>query len=155
HALGVLAYEMLAGAPPFAGASVTTVLRKVVVEEPRPLAEHRRSVPPHVDAAIAKALEKLPADRWQTVAEFADALTDAAARGGKGARARNLVIPWALAAMLALALGWMGVRTARRDDPAPGPVRFNVELSPGVTPSFTPIIRLSADGRQLFVSAMV
>src|SRR5262245_39241799 len=155
HALGVLAYEMLAGEPPFAGPSITTVLRRVVVEEARPLAEHRRSVPPHVDATIAKALEKLPADRWQTAAEFADALTGAAAHSGKGARTRSLVVPWALAALLALALGWMGVRTARRNDPAPSPVRFSVELSPGVTPSFTPIVRLSADGRQLFVSAMV
>src|SRR6476469_5976409 len=62
HALGVMAYEMLAGQPPFMAATITAVVHKVMLEEARPIGEHRRSVPPHVEVAIAKALEKLPAD---------------------------------------------------------------------------------------------
>ena len=50
--------------------------------------EHRKTVPPHVDAAVARALEKLPADRWQTAAEFAEALTGAGSARGRRADPR-------------------------------------------------------------------
>jgi Tol biopolymer transport system component/tRNA A-37 threonylcarbamoyl transferase component Bud32 len=156
HGLGVLAYEMLAGQPPFTGPTSTSILGKVMSESARPITEHRRSVPPHVNHAIAKALEKLPADRWQTASEFVEALDlegAHAARIGGSARGRVLV-PWLLVAAFALALGWTSFRASLA--PAPqGPVRFGVEFEPGVVPSFTPVVRISADGRQLFVSAMV
>jgi serine/threonine-protein kinase len=156
YALGAVAYEMLAGQPPFTGTTMQAVLGKVISDEPRPLTEHRRSVPPHVGAAVAKSLEKLPADRWQTAADFADALAGKGFRSDAAARASSRIgIPWTLAALLALALGWLGLRGARLDVPPPGIVRFGVEFDRGVVPSFTPIVRLSADGRQLFVSAMV
>jgi len=156
YALGVVLYEMLAGQPPFTGATVQSVFQKVMSEDARPLTEYRKSIPPHVSAAVAKALEKLPADRWQSAAEFAEALTSAGARGAaRHAGAGRVVIPWTVAAVLAVALGWMGVRSARHEVRATGPIRFGVEFDKGVQPSFTPIVRLSADGRQLFVSAMV
>ena len=156
YALGVVLYEMLAGQPPFTGATVQTVLKKVMSEEPRPLTEHRKSIPPHVDAAVARALEKLPADRWQTAAQFAEALTGVGARSGaRPAALGRTALPWVVAATLAVALGWVGLRNARHEVQAEGPVRFGVEFDAGVKPSFTPIVRLSADGRQLFVSAMV
>src|SRR5204863_9045812 len=88
-------------------------------------------------------------------AEFSDAVTRAGARSARARRSSRIGIPWMLAATLALALGWMGVRNSLQSVPAQGPVRFGVEFEQGVVPSFTPIVRLSADGRQLFVSAMV
>src|SRR5688572_148197 len=48
YALGALAYEMLAGQPPFTGSTPQSVLSKVIAAEARPLREHRKSVPPHV-----------------------------------------------------------------------------------------------------------
>jgi eukaryotic-like serine/threonine-protein kinase len=156
YALGAVAYEMVAGQPPFTGSSVQTVLSKVISEDPRPVSEHRRSVPPHVAAAIAKALEKLPADRWQSAGEFADALTKKDAYvAARTLRSPSTLIPWGLAAVFALALGWVSLRTQRADVPSADVVRFGVEFADGVVPSFTPIVRLSPDGRQLFVSAMV
>jgi serine/threonine-protein kinase len=156
YSLGAVAYEMLAGQPPFTGGSMQTLLSKVISEDPRPIGEHRKSVPPQVAAAIAKALEKLPADRWQSASEFSDALKIPATHTGAGILPSKWnVIPWALAAMLALALGWVALRNPRGDAPASGVVRFRVEFENGVVPSFTPIVRLSADGRQMFVSAMV
>ena len=156
YSLGSVAYEMLAGQPPFTGSSVQTVLGKVISEEPRPVIAHRKSVPPHVSAAILKALEKLPADRWQTVAQFADALAGHGAIDVKPtSRSPRTLIPWAVAAVLALALGWVGFRGDRAGAPVYGPVRFGIEFDNGMVPSFTPIVRLSADGQQLFVSAMV
>jgi serine/threonine-protein kinase len=157
YALGAVAYEMLAGQPPFTGSSVQSVLGKVISEEPRPISEHRKSVPEGVGSAIAKALEKLPADRWQTAFEFADALARDGARAGvRSSSWRRSAIPWSLAALLALALGWLLLRPALPIDIASdGLVRFGVEFEKGAVPSYTPIVRLSADGRQLFVSAMV
>jgi serine/threonine-protein kinase len=157
HGLGVLAYEMLAGQPPFIGPTATAILGKVMTENPRPIIEHRRSVPSHVNDAIAKALEKLPADRWQSTSEFVDALTDASALATRRARATSgrVLVPWLLVAALALALGWTSVRQSFTPSSSPGPVRFGVEFERGVVPSFTPVVRLSADGRQLFVSVMV
>jgi len=156
YALGVVAYEMLAGQPPFTAASVPGLLGKVISEPPRPLTDHRRSVPPHVDGAIAKALEKLPADRWQTTSEFTEVLTGA--RPPAATRRRfsfATVVPWALAATFAVAVAVLGIRETRVTVPPQAPVRFVVEFDKGVVPSFTPIVRVSADGRQLFASAMV
>ena len=156
YALGVVLYEMLAGHPPFTGTTVQTVFKKVMSEEPRPLTEHRKSIPPHVDTAVARALEKLPADRWQTAAEFAEALTGVGAPSGARPAALGwTAFPWLVAATLAAVLGWMGFRNARHQVQAESPIRFGVEFGAGVKPSFTPIVRLSSDGRQLFVSAMV
>ena len=158
YALGVVLYEMLTGEPPFTGATAQAVFARVMADEPRPL--QRKTVPPHVDAALARALEKLPADRWQGAAEFAEALSNAgASTWAQRRRARSgwrrSVLPWAGSAALLLALGWAGLWRGHGTPSSAGPMRFSVELEPGVQPSFTPIVRLSPDGRQLFVTAMV
>jgi serine/threonine-protein kinase len=156
YSLGAVAYEMLAGQPPFTGNSVQTVLSRVISEDPRPVSEHRKSVPPHVAGAIARALEKLPADRWQTATEFVDALTSRDVHVvDRLAPSKWTLIPWVLAAALAIALGWVGLLTQRDDLPSGGVTRFSVDFEKGVVPSYTPIVRLSADGRQLFVSGVV
>ena len=75
YALGAVTYEMLAGEPPFTGPTAQSIIARVMTEEPRPLSTQRKSVPPEVEAAVFTALEKLPADRFATAAEFASALT--------------------------------------------------------------------------------
>src|SRR4030095_16694071 len=74
YALGAVLYEMLAGIPPFVGPTAQAIFAKVITEEPKALTALRRSVPVHVDAAVLRALEKLPADRFPTAAAFGDAL---------------------------------------------------------------------------------
>ena len=74
YSLGALTYEMLSGEPPHSGASAQAIIARLMTEEPRPLTSTRRNVPPHVDAAVRHALEKLPADRFATAKKFADAL---------------------------------------------------------------------------------
>jgi serine/threonine-protein kinase len=155
YALGAMAYEMLAGQPPFMGVTASVVLGKTLSERPRPLREQRPSVPEVIDAAIAKSLEKLPADRWQTTTEFAEALNGAAAPQPRATKATRTVVQWALAASVAVAVGGIGSQVLPRKGPAAAPARFGIEFERGVTPSFTPVVRLSADGRQLFMSAMV
>jgi len=159
YALGAVLYEMLAGQPPFVGPSAQAIFARVMTEEPEPLILKRKTVPPHVDAAVARALEKLPADRWQTAAQFAEALTGAGAlgRGGRGmpSALSSSVIPWSLSAVLLVALAWIGVRNGQSPPRIDGPVRFSVELDSGVEPTFTPIVRLSPDGQQVFMTANI
>ncbi len=76
YSLGCVLYEMLAGDPPHHGSSAQGVLVKILTEDPRPVSELRRSVPPHVAAAVSKALERLPADRFESAASFGEALDD-------------------------------------------------------------------------------
>ncbi|HEX6670017.1 MAG TPA: protein kinase, partial [Gemmatimonadales bacterium] len=74
YALGAMLYEMLTGDPPFTGSTAQAIVARVLTEAPRPIVPQRHTIPPYVEAAVLTALEKLPADRFATAAEFADAL---------------------------------------------------------------------------------
>jgi len=76
YSLGAVTYEMLSGEPPFTGPTVQAVVARVMTEEPRPLTTQRRNVPPNVAAAVSHALEKIPADRFASAHEFAEALNN-------------------------------------------------------------------------------
>jgi serine/threonine-protein kinase len=74
YSLGCVAYEMLAGEPPFTGPTAAAVLARKAVEAVPSLTVVRGSVSPGVEQAIRKALARVPADRFKTVTEFAEAL---------------------------------------------------------------------------------
>ena len=76
YALGCVLYEMLAGQPPFSATTAQAVLVKILTADAPSITSERRTVPPNVGAALAKSLEKLPADRFTSAAEFAAALAD-------------------------------------------------------------------------------
>jgi serine/threonine-protein kinase len=80
YALGCVLYEMLTGEPPFTGPTAQAIIARVMTEEPRSLTLQRKTVPPHVDAAVAIALSKLPADRFASAAQFGEALSRPASR---------------------------------------------------------------------------
>ena len=71
YSLGSVLYEMLTGNPPHTGASAQQIIMKIVTEEAAPVTKLRKAVPQNVADAVAKSLEKLPADRFATAAEFA------------------------------------------------------------------------------------
>lgn len=74
YALGAVTYEMLIGEPPFTGPNAQAIVAKVITESPKDLTSQRSSVPSHVAGAVEHALEKLPADRFPSAREFAEAL---------------------------------------------------------------------------------
>jgi serine/threonine-protein kinase len=76
YGLGCVLYEMLTGDPPFTGSTAQAIVARVLTEQPRPITAQRHTVPEHVEAAVLTALEKLPADRFASAAEFAQALSD-------------------------------------------------------------------------------
>jgi len=81
YALACVLYEMLTGSPPFTGPNMPAVIAKLMTERPVPLRAHRDTIPVHVEAAVDKALARIPADRFQGVTAFASAL----AAGPRGA----------------------------------------------------------------------
>ena len=74
YALGCVTYEMLVGEPPFTGPTAQAIVAKVMTESPRPLTAQRHTIPANVEDAVLTALEKLPADRFTSTAEFASML---------------------------------------------------------------------------------
>ena len=126
YALGSVLYEMLVGEPPYPGTTAQAVLGKIIAGNPVSATEQRPSIPANVDAAVRKALEKLPADRFTSAQDFATALGDEHFRYGELATvgADVGVGPWkrltiamtTLAALLAVTLGWSLLRS---DPPAP------------------------------------
>ncbi|MEP6622469.1 MAG: protein kinase, partial [bacterium] len=70
YALGCVTFEMLAGEPPFTGPTAQSIVAKVMTEEAPSARSKRATVPEYVDDAIHVALQKLPADRFRTAAEF-------------------------------------------------------------------------------------
>jgi hypothetical protein len=82
YALGCVLYEMLTGEPPYGGPTAQSVLAKILTGDAPRITQLRRTVAPNVDAAVAKALEKLPADRFTSAGAFARALDDPEFRHG-------------------------------------------------------------------------
>ncbi|MCH7935194.1 MAG: serine/threonine protein kinase, partial [Gemmatimonadetes bacterium] len=101
YALGCVLYEMLVGEPPYTGSTAQAILGKIIAGELASATEERASVPANVDAAIRKALEKIPADRFTGAQEFAKALADPGFRHGETAGAGSAAGagPWKKAAL--------------------------------------------------------
>ena len=74
YSLGIVGYQMLAGAPPFSASSAPALMLKHVSEVPPALATKAPAAPRALIAAIEHALAKKPADRWPSVQQFAEAL---------------------------------------------------------------------------------
>ena len=140
--LGAITYEMLVGDPPHLAGTAQAIIAKLLTERPASVSASRPSVPAHVDAAIARALEKLAADRFATTKDFVDALegkgaivasasnqwTSTGAGRTAGSRLRGLA-PWLLVALLAGWVGWQQLRPRARPDAAV--VRVNFDVPPG------------------------
>jgi len=134
YSLASVLYEMLAGVPPHEGGSAQQVIMRIIADTPRPVTDLRKSVPMNVAAAVAKALEKLPADRFNSASEFAAALRNPAfttvVTGGAsaGPSVRSPALVPLLAAIAILATGaalWGWLRPS-----APAPLgRYEIALA--------------------------
>ncbi|MEX2153312.1 MAG: protein kinase [Gemmatimonadaceae bacterium] len=157
YSLGAVTYEMLVGDPPHVASTSQAVIAKVLTERPSAIRTSRPSAPEHVDAAVQRALEKLPADRFASAHEFADALTGkvvvsasrathAASTSGDPLAARVLRgVPWvvAAAATVTAAIVWRAGDTdssasalpvTRSTIAVPGSLRGPLARQIGVSP---------------------
>jgi serine/threonine-protein kinase len=129
----------------------------VITEKAPPVTVHRDTVPPNIAAAVAQALNKLPADRFGSAAEFSEALANTsftvpsvAAAGPKAfdKPSRRYVWPAVTAVVVIAALvGWL---RPRPDDPR-AVLRYSMALAEeeGLIPRFGTRIALSPDGSRL------
>ena len=163
YSLGAITYEMLVGDPPHVASTSQAIIAKLLTEKPASVRGSRPNVPVHVDAAIARALEKLAADRFGTAREFADALegkgTFVTAPGYQTAgthpqAGRKLgireIAAWSLAAV---ALAFVAGQSSRAPKGSDAPViRANFDLPPNVRINDVitgTTIAVSPDGQQL------
>jgi len=165
YALGAVTYEMFTGEPPFSGATVQAIVAKVLTEKPMAPSAVRDTVTPGIEAAVLKALAKLPADRWPTTKLFAEALarTDVAERATRtsttGGRApsthastssgrRNVALGLVGALAMSIGTGWLGWR-ARAPEPAWSAFTqltdaSGVETSPSISPDGESFVYVSS-----------
>jgi len=74
YSLGVVLYELLTSEVPFPGENFVAVAMRHINEPPPPIRDKRSDVPPRVEAAVQKAMAKLPEDRFPTMAAFCQEL---------------------------------------------------------------------------------
>jgi hypothetical protein len=142
YSLGTVLYEMLAGEPPHTGATVQAVIARLMTERPTPLRTIRDTVPDGVDAAVVKALAKVPADRFASAGAFATQLITAAP-SVRSTRRRPL-LPWTGVSVTGLALAGLAalVLSRSRTGVAGPPVKMTT--SGDITAA-----ALSSDGNRL------
>ncbi len=176
YSLACVTYEMLVGEPPYTGPTAQAIVAKLITEKPQHITLHRDTVPAHIDAAVQKALAKLPADRFDTAAHFAEAVSTATAgpapvtteslqpstltirvpvalqTATRLAKGRGL--PWALVALLAMSVGILVPRLGRDSASASSnPVRFSVTLPTEGPIAGLPGVLLTRDGTALLLEA--
>ncbi len=165
YSLTAVLYEMLVGDAPHIGSTAQTIIAKVISERPTSVRVLRPAVPPALAAVIERGLEKLPADRWATAHEFADALKAAAAlQTGAIASAPALSsprrrqtnwIPWAVvAAVIVAAVLWN--RFSSRGGEPRSAVRFPLTLAPNerIATTMGSTVTISPDGRLIAYSGV-
>ena len=150
YALGCVMFEMLAGEPPFTGPTPQAIIAKRFAHPPPSLRVVRPTVPATVDEAIKRAMAPVPADRFGSVAQFAEALTPIASsatrttftwpRGWPGLP-RRLVIAAAIATV-ALGLTAAGLLALRALRPQPATL-----LSTGVLKEREPVLIADFENR--------
>jgi len=141
YSLGAVLYEMLAGEPPVSGATTQAVLAKLLTEQPTSLRVIRNTVPLSVDAAVGRALAKVPADRFASVGDFIRALGEFAPSPVKKRLSwgRYAIVASTLA--IAASIGWFVMRGPQRVALSyPAQVTFNARVT---NPS------ISGDGKQV------
>jgi hypothetical protein len=132
YSLGCVLYEMLAGQPPFTGPTLESLIHQHLSAEPPNITNIRPSVPSWVVAALQRSLAKTPADRFNPVAQFGEAIAPRVSMAEVPV-APAVPVPsvqprqwrWAaavVAAVVVLAGGWAGWSTLHRHETPPSPV---------------------------------
>ena len=120
YSLGCVLYEMLAGQPPYTGATTQAIQARRMSDPVPSLRTVRAATPAHLETVIARALERVPADRYQTASQFAGALgagTPTQTLWPSTQPTRRLLIGIGVVVVAAV-LAWAGWRALRRVAPS-------------------------------------
>jgi len=139
YSIAAVLYEMLAGEPPHSGASVQAIIARLLTERPTRLRVLRDTVPEAIDTAVAKALAKIPADRYASAGDFARAMASPEGPPRLSPRSRKwlpLAIGGAVATVAAIVAAFS---LARQSAAPPPPDRVQLTLTGNaVSPSLSP-----------------
>jgi len=122
YSLGIILYEMATGEPPFSEGSATEIVVQRLQRTPRPVAEIRPEVPPHIQRIVARCLAVDPAARYQSCLEILHEL-DAGDERPSPPRGPRRLGAWAAVVLGLVATGFAGWRLAGRGASAPPPPR--------------------------------
>jgi eukaryotic-like serine/threonine-protein kinase len=137
--LGVMLYEMLTGEKPFPGQSITTVIYKIVNEDPVPPRQLNPSIHPGLNSIAMRALAKEPEVRYQTCREMIEDLRNYRGLGGTEQNPDATMISPRAGSPMALASASPGLRGLHGDPSSSAALRSL--QSHGGNPSQTPVIR--------------
>ena len=147
YSLACVLYECLAGEPPYTGGTPQAILGRIVTSAPEPITAHRTTVAANVEAAISKALEKVPADRFSSASEFGSALADVGFRYGARRASSRRTPASVLVTTLAVALAVVvGLVVGRRSATEPSLTWSNLSLPLADGGRHASRVALSPDG---------
>ena len=152
YSLGCVLYEMLAGEPPFSGASAEEIGSRQASDPSPSLLGRGLDVPAAVDQTVSRAMAGDPAARFATGAELRDALGDAGDGSAAGPPTANPSVRWRwtlAGGALLLGLAALGVRASRAPVELQLGHRTRLTLDPGLEIDAA----LSPDGRRLVYAA--
>ena len=143
--LGVMLYEMVTGEKPFPGQNITTVIYKIVNEDPVPPRQIDPSIHPGISAVVMKALAKEPEQRYQTCREMLEDLRNYRAQGVAGGNPNSTMIMGVGSPAATIAAGNAGGRGLAGHNPAeddPTVIATARSLSArAASPGQTPVVR--------------
>ncbi len=141
--LGVMLYEMITGEKPFPGQSITTVIYKIVNEEPVPPRQINPSIHPGISAAVMRALAKEPEARYQSCREMLEDLRNYRATTGAGSGPQSTMMMGGQTNPNATVAVGGGLRGMHNEDVLNSPAGRSLAHSGG-NPSQTPVLRRTA-----------
>ena len=163
YAVGVMAYEMLTGQPPFHGRSAQEILAAQVTQAPEPITTRREAVPLALASVVMKCLEKRPADRWQSAEELLGQLevlstptagmTPTQTRPLPAIRAGRQFPRWAAWALGGAVVAAGAFALSLRQSPAPTLV-LGKRVAVAATPEWEVHPALSPDGKMLSYTSL-
>jgi hypothetical protein len=143
--LGVMLYEMVTGEKPFPGQNITTVIYKIVNEEPVPPRKIDASIHPGISAVVMKALAKEPEQRYQSCREMLEDLRNYRAQGVAGGNPNSTMVMGGSSPAATIATGNTGGRGlaghgAPEDDPTVIATARSLSAR-AASPGQTPVVR--------------
>jgi serine/threonine protein kinase len=140
-ALGVMLYEMLTGEKPFPGQNITTVIYKIVNEDPVPPRQIDSTIHPGISATVMRALAKEPESRYQSCREMLEDLRNYRNIGAANGSPQATIVMGAQPSPAAtIAMNGGGLRGMRPDD-AMAAITAQSLISGGTNPVQTPTVR--------------